>query len=107
MPEEHKLPIKDLPRTRSERFVSIYANHTEALPSFYELDLIFNRIGKGVDGVIVEEVAEVILTWEHAVRVRDLLNRMVETYEGKQGHIRILKDEEAPGSEEVPPPAPQ
>jgi len=107
MPEQKKVPIADLPRTRPERFVSIYANHTEALPGFCELALTFSRIAREPSkGLIVEEGGEVILTWEHAIRVRDLLSRMVEAYEKQQGSIRTVKEDDSL-SEEISPALPQ
>jgi hypothetical protein len=105
MPEDNEdkpqvVTIADLPRTRSEGFVSVYANHTEAYPGFYEIALLFCRIGKARPGqMAIEEGAEIALSWEHALRVRDLLNRMIDAYEKQQGKIRI-QEGNAPESSE-------
>lgn len=96
-PEEPVLlkKIADLPRVRSDQFVSVYSNHTEAAPGFYELTLIVSRIAKKGNELHVEEQAEIIYSWEHAVRVRDLLSRMIKAYEDQEGNkIRILSEDE-------------
>jgi|SRR5450759_4390493 hypothetical protein len=97
MPEDAKiskrLTIASLPRKRADGFSFNYANHTEAMPGFYELALQFCRIGKGADGdLAVEILAEISMSWEHAIRVKDLLNRVVAAYESENGNIRLLTE---------------
>jgi hypothetical protein len=105
MPEEDAAPsgkvaIADLPRIRSERFMSVYANHTEAAPGFFDIALVFCHIGRGrVGKLAIEEDVEVVLSWEHTIRLRNLLDRMVEAYEAQQGKIRIMNEEPNPAAE--------
>jgi hypothetical protein len=114
MPEDNpqkpkRVAIAELPRTRPDRFVSVYANHTEGTPGFYELDLVFCRIGKSSSGQLaIEEEAQIVLSWEHVLRVRNLLNRMVDAYEKQQGKIRFMQEEdEEEGKDAIPEPPSQ
>jgi hypothetical protein len=90
------IKIADLPRSRSDRFVSIYANHTETTPGFNELAVMFSRIGKlRLGDFAIQEEVEVVLSWEHALRVRDLLTRMLDAYQKHEGKLRTQKEEDA------------
>ncbi len=95
MPEatSHIISIAELPRSRSESFLSAYSNHTESTPGFYEIAFLFCHIHKDQKGdLVLEQRAEIVMTWEHAARVRDLLNRMVTNYEAEHGLIRLKKE---------------
>jgi hypothetical protein len=98
VPINQTLKIADLPRSRSEKFITAYCNHTESTPSFYEFELLFSHIHKNQDGIAtVEQQAQIIMTWEHTLKVRDLLNRVVEAYQDQRGSIRLMT--EADGSD--------
>ena len=95
---EHQIvTIAELPRLQSERFVSAYTNHIEATPGPYDLSLIFCQILKdSQDQTVVERHAGIAMTWEHAVRLRDLFGRMIDAYEREKGKIRVIEDTPPP-----------
>jgi hypothetical protein len=95
--------ISDLPRKRSECFVSVYSNHVEATPGFYELRLTFCQIVTDSEAKPVsEQQVAVAMAWEHAIRVRDLFSRLIEGYEREHGKIRPLQ-EPSEGPDQPPP----
>ena len=97
------LAISEIPRTRSERFISVYANHLEAAAGFYDLGLLFCHIAKDPQGKPVsEQLAEITLAWEHALRFRDLLDRLVQAYERDHGKIRSMKEPQIPQDNHPP-----
>lgn len=93
MPSTETLRIEDLPRIRAANFTAAYANHVEAFPGFYEISVLFCRIQRNTGGETVsEQQAEITMTWEQALRVRDLLDRLVKGYEAQHGSIRLMDD---------------
>lgn len=89
-----KQQISELPRVQSDQFRSIYVNHTEAVPGVNELALTVCRIARRRAAFQLEEQAEIVFSWEHALRVRDLLNRMIQAFEDGYGKIRIEPEEQ-------------
>ena len=108
MPEENLekpkgINIAELLRHRSPHFISAYTNHTEGSPGFYELGLTFCQIAPDLERKpVVEQHAALTMTWEHALRVRDLLDRLIKGYEKEHGAIRLTDDQPAP-PESTPP----
>jgi len=99
MPEEIKrgvLKVPDLPRRKSDGFVSIYANNVGSAMTFYDLRLIFGQIlfGPGEEPVI-EDRCSITMPWEHVLAMRDLLNRVIDNYERDSGKIRPQPENEA------------
>lgn len=87
-----KLDIEDLERIKSPNYVSVYANNTNATSSFNELRLFFGQIvHRPYIDPIIEDSVTVTMTWEHALRVRELLDRMLKSY--SHGPIRELDKE--------------
>ena len=88
-----KLDLNALERIQVPNYVSVYANNTNATSSFYEMRLYFGQIVHKPSGdPFIEDSVSVTMTWEHALRFRDLLNRMVESYkQGPHGTIRELE----------------
>jgi hypothetical protein len=114
MPEEKSeasklINVLELPRQRLSHFISAYVNHVEAASSFYDLRLIFCQVAVDLQRELtVEQHAAFAMTWEHAVRVRNLLNRLIAAYEKENGAIRLgepTEDAGAPVREQfqVPP----
>lgn len=102
MSEANKtINIAEIRRSRSESFVSAYSNHTESSLGFYEIAFLFCHIRKDEKGdPIAEQQAEIVMTWEHASRVRDLLNRLIPAYESQNGPIRLMKEPEGAEQQE-------
>lgn len=90
--EEKEVKITDLPRVRTQSFVSTYANNVGSAMGRYDLRLIFGQIvfGPNEDGRIEDSVS-VTMAWEHVVPLRDLLSRIIEKYEVDHGKIRDFK----------------
>ena len=108
VPINQILKITDLPRSRSEKFITAYCNHTESTPSFYEFEMLFSHIHKNQDGIAtVEQQAQIVMTWEHTLRVRDLLNRVVEAYQTQRGAIRSMAEADSPDHDAEEGPAPE
>ena len=91
-PKPVHVDIGELPRKRSEKFCDTYGNHTEATSSFYECRLIFSVISKDLSGApTIEERVAVDMTWEHAARVRDMLDGVVKNFEKQYGNVRAIE----------------
>jgi len=89
--------VSDLPRIRSQQFVSGYTNHIEATQSFFDIRLVMCQITRILSEdagpkLVVEEQATFAMTWEHAAQVRDLLDRIISQYEKQNGPLRQQKD---------------
>jgi hypothetical protein len=86
--------VRRAPRTRSNTFASVYANHTQASTNFWDLRLFFGEIvfapGTDPPGQVQEHVC-VTMSWEHAKAVHALLGRMIEAYEKSHGATAIRK----------------
>jgi hypothetical protein len=92
-----KFDLEKLQRLQAPGFVSVYANNTNSTNSFYEVRLLFGQIiGRPDAAPIVEDSVMVTMTWEHAVRVRDMLSRILADYERDQGPIRLMKESSPP-----------
>lgn len=96
MPENKRvLKIADITRSRSAGFSFVYSNHTEAAPAFNEISCLFCHIHRDLDGSpTAEQKVEVVMSWEHAARVRDLLDRMLRNYESEHGPVRSIQEPE-------------
>lgn len=93
-PKSRDVAISELRRFRSERFMAVYANHAEATPSFYDLRLAFFHVAKDVKGEPeIEEQVAVDMTWEHAIRLNDMLNGVIKRYQDDNGKIRVTQPE--------------
>jgi hypothetical protein len=89
----HLLSISGMARERSEQFLAAYVNHTEATSSFYDCRIIFSQITKNLSGeLFIEELVAVDMTWEHAAKVRDMLDGVVKSYEAQNGKVRVLEE---------------
>jgi hypothetical protein len=72
----------------------VYFNNAQAQATEYELSLDLGyRAGPGQES---EVAVRAVTSWEHAKRLRDLLDRLVKGYEQQAGPIR-----------EFPEPAPE
>ena len=105
MPDENHdktqiVRLADLPRLRADHFVSVYANQIETTPTFYDIALTFARVTRGPNGKpVLEEQATATVAWEHAIRLRDLLSRLLTAYEEKNGPIRLMHESKDPEEE--------
>jgi hypothetical protein len=89
-----RVSITELSRHRMPHFISAYTNHTEGSPGFYELGLTFCQIAADLERKpVIEQHAALTMTWEHALRVRELLDRLIKGYEKEHGTIRLKPDD--------------
>ncbi len=84
-----------LGRRRSSQFLSVYANNATVTAGFFEVQLTFGQYAGLLPGETpyVEDSVSVAMTWEHTLKVRDLLNRILVVYQSEHGLIRLTKDQ--------------
>jgi hypothetical protein len=87
---EKTINLLEVDRVRSPQFVSIYSNNANASASFFELRLLFGQIlgGLGKDPVHIEDGALITMSWEHAQKLSELLQKTIALYEAQHGKVR-------------------
>ena len=74
--------VKDLPQTRSPRYVEAYSNNLGLAANFYDVTLIFGQVVVSPQGMpVVENSAAIAMSWEHAKALAAGLSKAVEAYE--------------------------
>ena len=74
--------VRDLPQTRSPRYVEVYSNNLGLAANFYDVTLIFGQLVISPQGTpVVENSAAVAMSWEHAKALVVGLGKAVEAYE--------------------------
>ena len=92
--------LADVPHVRSDGFSAGYCNHTEAAPGFYEITLNFGQITRDAEGnPVIEQHASIAMTWEHAMLLKELLDRQIEGYEQENGKLRRAKEVTPPSDQ--------
>ena len=100
--KKHSYKIADLTRVPTSNFFSTYANNTHGSSSFYDLRLVFGQvIIPQVKEPYIEDRASITITWEHVGPLRDLLDRMLKTYQAEYGPARRIDSSKEEKSEET------
>jgi len=105
MPQEplkrQVVKVTELPRSTAPNFVEIYANNAGSSSTFQDLRIIFGQIIFGMDDKnTIEDRASITMSWEHALALRNLLDRLITKYEEENGKIRVQVE---PGTAALPP----
>lgn len=86
--------ISSLPRSRAEKFISIYSNNADVLASFLDLRIVLSEVsvhpGQELSASLIEH-ASVVMSWEHAKALADLLTQKVSEFESEYGPLRSVK----------------
>ncbi len=86
-----RVKISEMERVKSPQFLSVYANSTNVASSFLDARFLFGQVlGSPTEAEHIEDSVSVTMTWEHVVRLRDLLINVVKVYEDKNGSIRLM-----------------
>jgi hypothetical protein len=88
--------ILEPPHRRSDKFVTLYTNTAGIGASTYDLQLIFGHVISmhPKDEAFpppVEDLAVVVMAWEHAKAFASALNTAIEKFEKENGPIRVSK----------------
>ena len=94
--QKRKLPIEDLPHTRTDDFRFIHSNSASITETFWDMSLIFGEAtaGPGVEPHVQDQVS-VSMSWEHAKVLCRVLSERIAAYERENdASIRTPKSAE-------------
>ena len=77
--------------TRSESFISVYANHTNSEVTPFDFKLIFGQLGSPNGGSIevIQSVA-IVMSPQHYKALFELLQKTIANYEKSHGKIPLV-----------------
>lgn len=87
---------------RSPNFITVYTNNVNFAFSPIDVQMICSRTVASMDTEIdaVEEVANLIMTPQHAKAVALALQHNINTYEAKHGEIKMPENPQMPTKEQ-------
>ncbi len=78
LPSPQSVDVSKLERTQSPNYVYVYANHANVSTTTIDVRLVFGQMMLLPHEGRIEDSASVTMTWEHAMKLRDLLTNVLE-----------------------------
>ncbi|MCU1338742.1 MAG: hypothetical protein JWO19_4323 [Bryobacterales bacterium] len=101
-----EVTVDDLPVRRSPVYRSFFANAINLVTSHMDVRMVFGEVGPDEKGEIAhEQVASVVMSWEHAKALAAILLKNVRDHEQRFGPLYLMP--KAPQAEGSTPPAPK
>jgi hypothetical protein len=103
MPDNAKPTPQELPTSRTDKFVRIYANAANLEVTPWDFKMIFGELKKSSDGKpVIEQSVEVTMSPQHAKALADILSVNVREYEKNVGEIKLPRTPDASASPQKP-----
>lgn len=91
-PQDRK--VFDWIPARDGTHLEIYSNFTNASWTLFDVRVKLGQLipsGQGMRDFVIEERAAVTFSWPQVKNLRDLLSKLIASYEGVNGEIKPLK----------------
>lgn len=91
--ENERIPVSELRQVKGERFQRVHANSANVAANFYDVMIMFGEVVPNLDQAVddpavVEQVASVTMSWEHAKALTKALITRINAYENEEGIVR-------------------